>query len=182
MPIMAPRLTRGKQVAGDRHGAGARHHRHRHPDAARAHHVAGDGDVAQIFAPAGDDAGGLGVLDHIAGDRGVGLHADAEAFGLGRRARNARAHVAHDVAAHGREPAALLEIGDRDAGAGLVDHVVGDQRAFEIELGIDRDFVEPDAIIADDLDVGGGVAADRRKRRLADDVVAHDHVVGLEIR
>ena len=50
-----------------------------------------------------------------------------------------RLQVPDDVALHDREPAAFVEIGDRDPDGGAVDAVVGDDRALEAELGIERD-------------------------------------------
>src|SRR5581483_11258687 len=110
----------------DGHRAGAVNHRYRNAHAACAHDIAGDGEVAQILAPAGGDAGGVGVLDHVAGDGGVGLDGDAEALGVRRLIGAAGAQVAHQIAAHAGEPAALLKVGHRYAGGRLVDHVVGD--------------------------------------------------------
>ena len=54
------------------------------PISALAHHVAGDGDVAQVVPPAEHDAGGRRVLDHVAGHRGVRLDRDADAAGVAR--------------------------------------------------------------------------------------------------
>src|SRR6185312_8567440 len=48
------------------------------------------------------------------------------------------------------------------------------------EFAIDRDFVEAFAVVTDDLDVGGGGAANSREGRLPNNVVAHDHVAGAE--
>ena len=56
----------------------------RDADVGLAHHVAGGGDVAQMLAPAEHDAGGRRVLDHVAGDRGVGLDGDADAGAVAR--------------------------------------------------------------------------------------------------
>ena len=78
------------------------------------------------------------------------------------------------------EPAAFVEIGDGNPGLSAIDDIVRDHGAFEAELGIDRDLVERGAIVADDLDIGRGIAADRRERGVADVVAAHDHVGGAK--
>ena len=57
--------------------------------------------------------------------------------------------VAHEVALHDGEASAVVEVGDRDAGRRGVDEVVGDQRAFETELGVDGDLAEARARIGD---------------------------------
>src|SRR3979411_3179561 len=86
--------------------------------------------------------------------------------------------IAEDVSLPPRDPAAFVEIGERDADLGAVDRVVGDDRALEAELGIERDLAERAAGIADDLDTRGGIAADRREGAVMDAVTAHDHVAG----
>ena len=53
-------------------------------------------------------------------------------------------------------------------------------RAFETELGIKRDLAEAGAGVADDLQVGRGVAAHRGESGVADAVAAHDDIVGAE--
>ena len=88
--------------------------------------------------------------------------------------------IADQIALHHREPAALVEIRDRHAERRAVDDVVGDHRALEAELGVDRDFAEAGAGVADDLQVRGGIAAHRRESGIADAVAAHDHVVGAK--
>ena len=88
--------------------------------------------------------------------------------------------IADEIALHHREPAALVEVGDRDAERGAVDDVVGDHRALEAELGIERDLAEAGAGVADDLQVRRGVAAHRREGGVADAVAAHDDIAGAE--
>ena len=88
--------------------------------------------------------------------------------------------VADQIALHDGEPAALLEVGDRHAHRRAVDNVVGDHGAFETEFGIKRDLAEAAAGVADDLQVGSGVAAHGGESRVADTVAAHDDVVGAE--
>ena len=75
--------------------------------------------------------------------------------------------IADQVALYDREAAALIEVGHRDADGGAVDRVVGDDRALEAELRIDRDFAEPRAGVVGDLDVRGRIAAHRREGRIA---------------
>src|SRR4051812_20829563 len=73
-------------VVADKRGAGARCDRYTNADKAVAHDVAGDGDIAQILAPARDHAKGRCVLDDIAADAGVRLDIDADAgIVVGRR-------------------------------------------------------------------------------------------------
>ena len=67
--------------------------------------------------------------------------------------------VAHQVALHDGKASAFVEVGDGDAGCRGIDEVVGDQRAFEAELGVDGDLAEARARVGDDLDVGRSVAA-----------------------
>src|SRR5436190_13215975 len=70
-----------------------------------------DRDVAQIVSPAQHDAGGRGILDHVAGDRAVGLdrYADARAVARVGAGGPTGQQVADDVALHDREPATLVE-------------------------------------------------------------------------
>jgi hypothetical protein len=63
---------------------------------------------------------------------------------------------------------------------GAVDDVVGDKRALEAELGIERDLAEAGAGVADDLQVRRRVAAHRREGGVADAVAAHDDIAGAE--
>jgi hypothetical protein len=53
----------------------------RHADAGKgiADDIAGDRHITQILAPAGDDAEGRHILDHIAGDGSIRLDIDADA-------------------------------------------------------------------------------------------------------
>ena len=62
--------------------------------------------------------------------------------------------------------------------AAHVDHVVGDQRAFKAEFRIDRDFAETFAAVGHDLDIVGGVAADRRIAAIGDAVLRHHDAAG----
>ena len=47
-----------------------------------------------------------------------------------------------DVALHDGDPSALVEIADGDADGRAIDGVVGDDRAFERELRIERDLAD----------------------------------------
>src|SRR5204862_5248783 len=87
------------QVAVDQRGAGAWYHGHADADKAVADDVARYGDVAQIFAPAGDDAEGGRVLDDIPGHGGIRLDIDADAGVVVRRGadRPLRHEIADDV-------------------------------------------------------------------------------------
>ena len=87
-------------------------------------------------APTDDDAGRRCALDDVAGQRRVGLDRDAVAALVDRLVLAAE-QVAHEVALHDRKAPAVVEVGDRDAGRRRVDEIVGDERAFEAELGID---------------------------------------------
>jgi len=75
-----------------------------------------------------------------------------------------------------RKPSAVIEIGDGDAHRRAIDAVVGNDRAFEAEFGIERHFTRIADGIAFDVDVGGGVASHRGERAIADPVVFDDHV------
>src|SRR5215510_1145636 len=169
-------------VVRDQRAAGAGRDRDRDADVGLAHDVAGDRDVAQIMPPSQHDARGGRVLDYVAGDRRVGLHRDADAAGIAGvgAGRALRVEVADDVALHDGEPSAFVEIGDRDADRRAVDGVVGDQRAFEAELGVERDLAHVDDAVALDVDVGGGVAAHGGEGAVLDPVAAHDHVAGAK--
>jgi len=83
-------------------------------------------------------------------------------------------------ALHDREPAALVEVRHQDAGCGGVDEIVGDERALESELRVKRDLAEAGARVGDDLDVGGGVAADGGVGAVADAVAADQNAAGAE--
>jgi hypothetical protein len=130
----------------------------------------------------GSDARIGHVLDDIAGHDRIGLDADADAgpvvrIGAGRTPAD---EIADQVALHDREPAALVEIRHRHAERGAVDDVVGDDRALKTELGIEGDFAEAAAGVADDLQVGSGIAAHRGKSGIANAIAAHDHIVGAK--
>ncbi len=108
------------------------------------------------------------VLDHVAGDRGVGLDGDADAarrrpasVPVGRLGLRLRIRLPCTTAS--RPPSLKLQADDAERRA--VDGVVGDHRALEAELRVDRDLADVGGGVADDLDVGGGVAAHRRDRR-----------------
>ncbi len=58
--------------------------------------------------------------------------------------------------------------------------VVRDHRALETELRIERDLAHVADVVAIDLEIGGGIAAHRRERAVADAVAAHDHVAGAK--
>ena len=88
--------------------------------------------------------------------------------------------VADQVALHDRKAAAFVEVGDGDAERRAVDRVVGDHGAFEAEFRIDRDLADVGGGVADNLEIGGGVAAHGREGRARDAVAAHDHVAGAE--
>jgi hypothetical protein len=85
----------------------------------------------------------------------------------GRRVRRFGREIAQDVSLHHGEAAALVEVRDGDAGLGAVDQVLGDDRALETELRIERDFARLVHGIADDLDVRGRIAANGGERALA---------------
>jgi hypothetical protein len=67
--------------------------------------------------------------------------------------------IADHVALHHRQPAALVEIARHDAQRRAVNRVVGDDRALEPELRMDRNLAEVGRGVAGDLNVGGGIAA-----------------------
>ncbi len=136
-------------------------------------------DLAHVRPPADDDAGRRRALDHIARDRRVGLDGDAIPA-LVDRLVLAPEEIAHQVALHDGKAAAFVEVGDGDARRRRVDDVVGDQRALESELGINGDFAQTRAGIADDLHVGGGIAAHRGKGAIADAVAGDKHAAGPE--
>src|SRR5690606_10861488 len=118
-------------------------------------------------------------LDHVARDHGVRFRKDAGGARVGVDA-GAGIYVAHDVARAGREPAALVEIGDRNPLCRAVDDVVGDHRAGEGELREDRDFTAFEAGIAGNHGVVGGVEPDGREGAVAQAVAADGHGVGAE--
>src|SRR6185312_9860383 len=165
----------GDHVAGDGDMAGAGGNRDFDAAAGAAHDVAGHGDVALVLAGADADAGRGRVLDDVAGDGGIGLDGDADAGGIGPALRPLRCQAADQVALDDGEPAAVVEVGADDAERGAVDRIGRDHRAFEIEFSVERDLADGAAMVADDLDGRGGIAAHRGERAAADDVVAHDH-------
>src|ERR1039457_6295120 len=115
-------------MSGYARAAGSCDHRHGNADAALAHHIASDRDVAQVWAPAGSDAGPRRVLDNVAGHRAVGFDGDAEPPAARSGAGPPRPDIAHEIAAHRAEPSAVIEIGDGDAVLRAVDHVVREDR------------------------------------------------------
>src|SRR6516164_9478101 len=117
---------------------GSRRDRDADSDIGLAHHVAGRNHVAQIAAEAEHEARERRVLDHIAGDGGVGLDRNADAGGVRRIGAGGtlRLEVTDNVALHGGKAAAVVEIGDRDADGGAVDAIAGDERTLEGKLGI----------------------------------------------
>jgi hypothetical protein len=76
MPTMAPRPA--DEVVGDQGRAGAGGDRSGDAVIGVAHHVAADGDIAQILPPAGGNAGVGRVLDHVGAHQRVGFDADAD--------------------------------------------------------------------------------------------------------
>src|ERR1700737_341998 len=172
-------LHRRDQVVGDHGRARARRHRDLDADTGAAHHIAGHADVAQILPPAKRNAGDRRVLDDVAGDGGVGFDADADAIAIAWVGANRTPghQIADEIALDDGHAAALFEICHRDADGGAIDRVVGDHRALETELRVDRDFAERRAGVVGDLDVGRRIAAHRRERRIADTVAAHADIM-----
>src|SRR5581483_628953 len=123
---------------------GAGDDRNADPGEGLADHIAGDRDIAQIFAPARDDAEGGRILDHVAGDGSVGLDIDADAgVVIGRGPDRAlRQKVADDVALDHRNAAAFVEIADGDAERRAVHRVAGDDGGLEREFRIQRDLAD----------------------------------------
>src|SRR5215471_510943 len=114
----------------------------RHADAGKglSDNVAGDRNVAQILAPACDNAKRRGILHHISGHRTVGLDIDADSSvvvwcGADRALRK---EIADDVALHDREATALIEIAYGDAERCAIDRIVRDDRTFERKFRIER--------------------------------------------
>src|SRR6202011_5685300 len=120
----------------DQRRARARHHRYADADKGVADHIARDGDVAEIFAPAGDDPERRRVLDHVAGDGRIRLDIDADAGIVVRRGadRPLRNQVADDVALDHGNAATLVEIANGDADGRAIDGVVGDDSTLEGEF------------------------------------------------
>src|SRR5262249_30955913 len=111
------------------------------------------------------------------GDAGVRLDRDAfPALVLGLLL--AAEEIAQHVALHNGEPPAFVEVRHRDAGGGDIDEVVGDQRALERKLRVERDLAEARAGVGDDLNVRGGVAADRGVGAVVDAVARHQDIPG----
>src|SRR3990170_76229 len=137
-----------------------------------ADQIVGDAHVAEIAAPADYNAVGGRAFDHVAGHHAVGLNGDTYAAGLDILAEE---QVADQVALHHGEPASLIEVGDGDANGRPIDQVVGDHRALEGELGIERDLAEPRARIPDHLTIRAGIGADRREGAVGDAVSADQH-------
>src|SRR5262249_23434739 len=169
-------------VVVDERGAGSRHHRDTDAGKGVANDVAGDRDVAQIFAPAGDDAERGRILDHIAGDGAVRLDIDADAGVVVRRGpdRPPGQEVADDVALHDRKTATFIEVADGDADRRAVDGIAGDHGAFERKLRIERDLAHVADAVADDLDVRGRVAAHRGIVAIFDPVAPDDDIAGAK--
>src|SRR5262245_64106583 len=119
-------------VAVDQRGAGARYDGHADADKAVADDVAGDGDIAQIFAPAGDDAEGGRVLNDIAGDGSVSLDIDADTGVIVRRGadRALRHEIADDIALNDSNAAAFVEIADGEAEYYVIEGYVGDSHTL----------------------------------------------------
>ena len=90
--------------------------------------------------------------------------------------RPLRQHVAKDVALDHGDAAAFVEIAGNRADGANVDGVVGDDCAFEGEFRIDRHLADIGHAVADDLDIGRGVAAHAGKVAVADAVAADDDV------
>jgi len=115
-----------------------------------------DHDIAQIFAPAGDDPERRRILDHIAGDRTIGLDIDADAGVIVRRGADwpLRQQIADDVALDHREASAFVEVADGNTKCRAVHGVVGDQCALERKFGIQRHLADVADAVARDLDIG----------------------------
>src|SRR5260363_148482 len=109
-------------VVADESRAGAADDGHADAGQRVADHVAGDDDVPEIAAPAGDDAVGGGVFHDVAGHRGIRLDIDADAgVVVGRGADRAlRDQVADDVALDDGDAAAFVEVADGDAEGGAI--------------------------------------------------------------
>src|SRR5680860_1020274 len=142
-----------------------------------ADHVVGDAHISQIIAPADEDAIRRRALDDVAADHAVGLDANTDTADL---ARLAQEQIADDVALYHREPAAFVEVGHRDTHGCGVDDIVGDHRAFEGELGIERHFAQSRAGIGHHLAIGARIGADRGEGAVGDPVLRHKHRAGAE--
>src|SRR5450631_691519 len=169
-------------VVVDQRRACAWRHRHADSDEGVADHIARYRDVAQIFAPAGDDPERRRILDHIACYRRIGFDIDADPGVVVRRGadRTLRQQVADDVALHHRDAPALVEIADRDAYRRAFNGVVGDHGALKRKFGIQRHLADIADAVARDLDIGCRIAAHRGIVAIADAIAAHDHVAGAK--
>jgi len=147
----------GNHIGGNQRRPSTRRDRSGYSPATISNEVIGDRHIAQILAPAKSDAGDGGVFDDIAGHERVGLNADAVAPGV---KMVAGVQVADQVARNHGKPPPLVEIGDRNAGGGIVDQIVGDHRALKSELGIDGDLAKLETRIADKLAVRPGIGAE----------------------
>src|SRR5436305_13095944 len=90
----------GDHVVGNERGPATGSDRHGDANVGLAHDIAGGGEVAQVAPPPQHDAGGGRVLDHVAGDCGVGLRRDSDAAAITRVGAYGagREQVADDVA------------------------------------------------------------------------------------
>src|SRR5690606_34346229 len=99
------------------------------------HHVAGDRDIAHALAEAGKDARKRRALDHVAGDRRVRLHRNADAAAV----RTVAPQVADEIALTGHQPSAVFAVGYGNSARRVVDRVAGDDRAVEPVFRAHRD-------------------------------------------
>lgn len=92
---------------------------------------------------------------------GISFHHDADAGVVIRRGadRTLRQHIADDIAVDAHDGYAFVEVGDRHPDRADVDGVVGDHRAFEGELRIERDFAYVADAVAGDVNVRRRIAA-----------------------
>src|SRR5262249_60566435 len=119
---------------------------------------------------------------HVAATAPIRFDADLDAgavVGTGSGRTTCR-EVADHVALHYGEPSALIEVRHRDADRRAVDHVVGDHRPLETELGVDPHLARGRAIVGDDLQIGRRIAAHAGERAAADAIALDDHVGGAE--
>src|SRR5882724_3574179 len=169
-------------VVVDQRGARARHDGHADAGKGFPDHIADNGDVAQIFTPAGDDAERRRILDHIAGDRTVGFDIDADAGVVVRRGtdRPLRQQVADDVALDHGDPAAFVEVADGHPECRAIHRVVGHHGAFEGKFWINRDLADVAYTVAGDLDVRRRVAAHAGVVAIFDAIASDDDVAGAQ--
>src|SRR4029079_9740211 len=123
-----------------------------------ADQIVGDADVAEIAAPSDHDAISRRTLDDIVANDAIRFDGDANTARVDILAEE---EIADEIALDDGEPAALFEIGHADSHRRLVYQIVGNQRALEGELGIERDLAETGAGIADHLAVRASVRTDR---------------------